>query len=1058
MSSLSGFSLSPQQHRLWLLQRSAAARCTLLLTGDLRAEILKTAVAQVVRRHEILRTTFPRLPGMKVPVMVVAEHLPFHWQDRDFSELPPQEQAAQVEACHDLIPFDFEQGPLLYLSLLKLAAERHLLLISLPALCADAWSFKVLIRELSRSYAACLDGGMVNDPAVQYVQFATWQQQLLAEPEAEIAETYRQSLDGLTQLALPLERPADPAAGFTPKSYPLAISPAIVANLEALAQAHDTTVAVVLLACWQTLIWRLTGQAEIVIGTAYDRRDHPALQDVLGMVATWLPIHFRLLPDLRFSEVLALTQEAVRAAEDWQDFLPGQGSTGSHIGFSLGFEFAKSPELSVAGRVSFALFQQDTWIEPAKLKLIGVRHPDSLQAVLSYDHRFFTLETVQGFAAQFETLLASVTVSPKRAHQLDILPERDRQQLLVEWNQTQAAFPKNECIHHLFETQAQQTPDNIAVQVDQQCLTYAELNRRANQLAHYLQRRGVGPDIVVGLLLDRSLELIIALLGILKAGGAYLPLDPTLPLEGLTRRLQAAQVTLLLTQPGASDFDLEQVICLETAWDKIGQELDQAPTSSVTVENLAYVLFTSGSTGDPKGVAVEHRQLSNYLYAILPQLDLPSGASFAIASTFAADLGNTAIFPSLCTGGCLHILSQERATDPNAFADYCRCYPIDCLKIVPAHLAMLLSGPEPAAILPCQCLVLGGEAVSWDLVERLRQYRPCRVLNHYGPTETTVGVLTYPVQARGQSLANTVPLGRPLANTQVYVLDQHRQPVPVGVPGELYIGGAGLARGYLNQPQLTSEFILSPLPEVSGRLYKTGDRVRYLPDGNLEFLGRVDQQVKIRGYRIEPGEIEAHLTQHPIVREAVVVAREDQPGDKRLVAYVVFNPGAACGSDDLRHYLRSKLPEYQVPASFMLLKRLPLTPNGKVDRQALPAPDPLRPELVATYIAPSNEIEQAIAGVWQTVLQLDQVGLHDNFFDLGGHSLLLVQVHQQLCQCFEQEISISDLFQYPTVSTLADYFRSPQADAGPSSQARAQARKTLTRQRQLRHPRSMTYQ
>jgi len=1063
---LSGFQLSPQQQRLWLRQRWASARCALLLTGDLQPAILKAAVAQVIQRHEILRTTFPRLPGMKVPIMVVAEDLQPDWQEVDLRGLQPEAQAAQVEAFQEAspLPCNFEQGPLLHLSLLKLADDRHLLLMSLPALCADAWTLKSLVRDVSRSYATCLDGETVDDAVVQYAQFAEWQQQLLTNGEAQAGQAYwQQSLEeGWQQVTLPWERQADPEAGFAPDCHTQAIAPEVTAQLDALAQTYNTSVAVILLACWQTLIWRWTGQPDIVIGTAYDRRDYP-LQEALGLFATWLPIHCRLLPDLQFAEVLDLTRQATEAAEEWQDyFLPESMSGFPDTGFSVGFEFEPWPAPLVAGGVCFTLSQQETWIEPGKIKLTCARHPDSLQATLSYDRRCFSLETVQGFAAQFQTLLASATASSTKAiYQLEILPARDRQRLLVEWNQTQAAFPQDACIHHLFETQARQTPDRIAVQVDQQRLTYAELNRRANQLAHYLQRRGVGPDVVVGLSLDRSLELVIGLLGILKAGGAYLPLDPAFPKAALDRRLQEAQVSLLLTQQQGAGVptDPDRVIYLDRDWDAITQESDQPPSSSATCENLAYVLFTSGSTGQPKGVAVEHRQLGNYLYAILPQLDLPSGASFAIASTFAADLGNTAIFPALCTGGCLHVLSQARATDPTAFADYCRRYPVDCLKIVPSHLAMLLSAPDPEPILPRQCLVLGGEAVSWQLVEQLRQYRPCRVVNHYGPTETTVGVLTYPVQQQDQSLAGTVPLGRPLANTQVYVLDQHQQPVPVGVPGELYIGGAGLARGYLNQPQLTSEFILSPLPEVSGRLYKTGDRVRYLPDGNLEFLGRLDHQVKIRGYRIEPGEIEALLKQQPAVREAIVLAREDQPGDQRLVAYVGLNPGAACGSDDLRRYLRSKLPEYLVPANFVLLKRLPLTPNGKVDRQALPAPDSLRPELAATYIAPGDEIEQAIARIWQAALRLDQVGLHDNFFDLGGHSLLLVQVHQQLRQCFEQEISISGLFQYPTVSALADYFRrSPQAEAAPSSQERAQARKTLTRQRQLRHPRSMTHQ
>jgi amino acid adenylation domain-containing protein/non-ribosomal peptide synthase protein (TIGR01720 family) len=462
---------------------------------------------------------------------------------------------------------------------------------------------------------------------------------------------------------------------------------------------------------------------------------------------------------------------------------------------------------------------------------------------------------------------------------------------------------------------------------------------------------------------------------------------------------------------------------LDSDWEVIAKRPEKNPSCAATPENLLYIIYTSGSTGKPKGVAVEHRQLLNYLHGILARLDLPEGASFATVSTFAADLGNTVIFPALCTGGCLHVISQERATSPEALVDYCESHSIDCLKIVPSHLNALLTASHPEKILPRKYLILGGEALSWQLVEKIRQYAPsCQILNHYGPTETTVGVLTYPLHEQMRDKSETIPLGRAIANTQVYILDHYLQPLPIGVAGELYIGGDSVARGYLNQPQLTTEKFIT-IEHFGGqdgqptRVYKTGDLARYLPDGNIEFLGRIDHQVKIRGFRIELGEIESVLSQHPAIRETVVLAREDELGNKRLVAYIVGSQESALISE-LRDFLKEKLPEYMVPSVFVQLKALPLTPNGKVDRQALPAPDSIRPELEGRFVAPRTPIEETIAKIWAQVLALERVSIYDNFFELGGDSILSIQIVARTNQAGLQ-LTPKQLFESPTVAGLA---------------------------------------
>ncbi|MGH7998033.1 MAG: amino acid adenylation domain-containing protein [Brasilonema sp.] len=1045
---LEGYRLSPQQKHLWSLQQldptlPYRAQCALLIEGNLNQKILETALQKVVNRHEILRTTFCCFPGMTIPLQVIADSSTQSVHYHDFSSLDTQEQNVKTQTLFDEVlrlPLNLEQDPLLHISLITLSQNQHILLISLPTLCADNATIKNLIHEINYLYVADFEGEELNHELTQYADFSEWQNELLEAEETKIGIEYWRNYDFsivFTQ-KLPLEKKLTQKSQFQPQYLSIKINQDLVTKLEALVKKYDIETSVFLLACWIVLLCRLTGQQNIIVGKACDGRKYEELEQALGLFAKYLPLTCHFDEKLQFSEILKQVNESVSDVYKWQDYFDWDqtlGLTENNIEsafFPLSFDFSEQPEKYCSNRLSFSVFKQYVCFDRFKVKLSCIRRYDTLSIEFHYDSALFDVEAIERLASQFHTLLESLINHPEAAiGKLDILNLGERQQLLLEFNQTQIDYPPNKCIHHLFEEQADSTPNHIAIVFEDQQLTYAELNAKANQLAHHLQRLGVGKEVLVGLFMERSLELIVAILGILKAGGAYLPLDPALPKEGLAFRLQDAKVSFLISDSSlVIDKELltkgqNKLICLDTDWEAIAQEPDHNPTSEVQPQNLVYVLFTSGSTGKPKGVAVEHQQLFNYINAIRERLDLSVCTSFATVSTFAADLGNTVIFPALCSGGCLHVVSPERAANPETLADYFHRHPIDCLKIVPSHLSALLTSSRAEQILPQQRLILGGEACSWKLIEQIQQLAPeCLIFNHYGPTETTVGVLTYPIK-QGQTVdcSETVPLGRPIANTQIYLLDSYLQPVPIGITGELYIGGASVARGYLNQPDLTNEkFIPNPFLESGAiafgqRLYKTGDLARYLPDGNIEFLGRIDHQVKIHGFRIELGEIEAALRQHPAVRETVVLAREDQPGNKCLVAYVVPEKQSTPTTTKLRGFLQEKLPQYMVPSTFVRLKALPLLPNGKVDRQGLPVPD-TRSDLAGNFVAPRTTAEKVLAGIWAKILRLEQVGIYNNFFELGGDSILSMQIIARANQA-GLRLTPKQLFEHQTIAELA---------------------------------------
>ena len=1089
-AQLEGYRLSPQQARLWTLQQQDnlpyRAQAGIQIQGDLQIEMLQTVLQQIIERHESLRTTFHRQPGISLPIQVIVDRLPPSWQFIDLTTLLPQAQPAKVKhllQAEAQYSFDFERGPLLRAALLALAPQNHLLWVTVPALCCDRQGLNTLLHDISQTYASCLQSGANDFPAVtQYLQFSEWQHELLAdEADAAAGIAYWQQQALATQAALKLPFAAKVAAlrPFQTDVWEHSLPTESVNLLAAIAERYQASLANILLTSWVILLGRVLQESTFVLNIAFDNREYEELQDTVGLLIKWLPLTFKSSAEQTFGEVLQQVAATLESAQPQQEYFHWQAplnqSVPNVVDAPISFEFTAWPDaVATTQAVTFALDHQSVCSDRYQLHLACSYRQHQLVAEFHYNPQLFQLADIQNLAECFETLLANLIASPSNpiVPTLGLVSDRQRHQLLNEFAVSPplppSAAPAFPCIHHYFENQVRLTPTHPALVCEDQVFTYQELNHQANQLAYHLQSLGVGPDVVVALYLERSPHLVVAILAVLKAGGAYLPLDPVLPVAGLERRLASTQPPVLLTQQSLRSTltaTIAEVLCVDTFWDTLTQFNTANPASQVTSENLVYVMFTSGSTGQPKGVTIEHRQLLNYLHGIQARLALPNGSKFAIVSTFAADLGNTSIFPALCSGGCLHVVSQASASDPLALAEYLYRYEVDCLKIVPSHLASLLAAiPNQTIALPKR-LILGGEAASWELVQQLQQRAlgDYQILNHYGPTETTVGVLTYALEASPQiNQTVTVPLGRPLDQIQTYVLDSQLQLVPIGVPGELYIGGANLARGYWQQPTATAtKFIPHPFSSEPGaRLYKTGDRVRYLADGTLEFLGRTDHQVKIRGFRIEPGEITAVLALYPDIQQGVVIPWEHPQTGKCLVAYIVWQRDQSPSITDLRIFLREQLPEYMVPALFIALKQIPLTPNGKINCKALPDPSTVRPERESAYVAPRSELELTIASVWQEILRVEQVGIQDNFFDLGGHSLLLVQVHSKLRQALATELTITDLFRYPTINALTNHLNQdqPEKSSLEQSQQRAESRLAARKQRspRRRSPKSVS--
>ncbi len=1081
--------LSFAQQRLWFFDQLEPDSPTynettaFRLTGWLNLAALEQSLGDIVRRHKSLRTNFVALGGQ--PAQIINDGPRGAWTIPviELQHLPPVEREAEARRLASVEvrrPFNLAQGPLLRISLFRLAEAEHVLVLVMHHIITDGWSMEVLFRELALLYEAYTTDlpASLPDLPIQYADFAVWQRQWL---QGEILERqlayWRQHLGNhLPTLELPTDRPRPAVQTFRGATPTLRLPQDLSEALQALSQQAGVTLFMTLLAAFKTLLYRYTGQDDIVVGLPIANRNRSELEGLIGFFVNTLVLRTDLTGNPTFWELLSRVRETMLGAEAHQDLpfeklvevLHPERDLGRNPLFQVAFSPQSSlPTIELAG-LTASPFAVETGVTKFELTLYMTDTPQGLLGMWEYNSDLFDAVTITRMLGHYQTLLEGIVAdADQRLSDLPLLTPAERQQLLAEWNATgsREAYAPDLCLHALIEAQVERTPDAIAVIFNDEILTYRELNRRSNQLAHYLQALGVGPEVLVGICLENSVEMVVAVLGVLKAGGAYIPQDPAYPPERIAFVLSDAQAPVLLTQRHLVERlpkQGAQLVCLDTDWATIATEPDENPRSGVTLDDLAYVIYTSGSTGQPKGVMISHRAIGNHMQWLQTAFPLTEADAVLQKTPVSFDASVWEFYAPLLTGARLVVARPDGHAEPAYLVKTIIERQVTILQLVPSLLQLLLQEPEFAA---CTCLkrvFCGGEPLTPELVARFYAQLSADLVNLYGPTEATIDATFWVCPREGQP--RIVPIGYPIANMRAYILDPHLQPVPVGVRGELYLGGVGLARGYLNRPDLTAEKFIPhpfrttadgrppsakpPCPEpkapygrgafgsgtaaaesstfsglpsvVSSRLYKTGDLARYLSDGAIEFFGRMDHQVKIRGFRLELGEIEAALRHHPAMRDAVVLARSDKygPSQKQLVAYLVADPERRPTIGELRSFLKQTLPDYMIPSSFVFLEALPLTPNGKVDRHALPVPNQQTRLDEKTLTPPRNQIEQRLAEIWARVLQIEQVGVHDNFFELGGDSILSIQIIARANQA-GLRLTPRQFFQHQTIAELA---------------------------------------
>jgi amino acid adenylation domain-containing protein len=1037
------FPLSFAQRRLWFLDQLAPGNpayniaAAIRLTGPLWAEAVQSSLNAIVRRHSVLRARFLLLE--EEPVQVISPTLTIPLVVEQFTAACGAAQEALVQAyltAEARRPFDLTCGPLLRMYLLRLAEDEHILFTVMHHSVSDGWSTLLFLHEFKALYRALVLGkpSPLPELPIQYTDFAVWQRQHFQGQALAVALSYwKQQLSGpLPALELPTDRLRPTVQTYRGATQTFTLPLSLSRALKDLSRREGVTLFMTLLAACKTLLHRYTGQDDIIVGSPISGRSRPETRGLIGLFVNTLVLRTDLSNNPTFRELLSRVRKVCVGATAHQQLpfeklvetLQPQRNLSHTPLFHVMFVFQDVPEEFLEFHdLTITPLEVDSGTAKFDLTLSFMRGvADGLSGSLEYNTDLFTHATIARMLGHLRVLLESLVANPaQRLSEASLLTEAEQHQLVGKWNKTTTDYPRDQCVHRLFETQTNRTPYATAVLCEQEQLCYEALNRRANQLAHYLQKRGVGPEVLVGIYVERSLEMVEGILGILKAGGAYVPLDPAYPQERLAFMLADSQAPVLLTQERLAarlPRHGAQVLRLDADWKAIAHESDKNPASEVAAENLAYVIYTSGSTGKPKGVQISHRAVVNLLTAMSRRPGITDRDTLLAVTSLSFDIAALELFLPLIVGARLVVVSREVACDGTRLLAALHGSGATIMQATPSTWRLLLAaGWQGSDQLTILC---GGEALPQQLAHQLRE-QGASLWNLYGPTETTIWSTVYQVS----STDRPIPIGRPIANTEIYLLDQHLQLVPIGVSGELHIGGAGLARGYLNRPELTAEkFIPHPFSHEPGaRLYKTGDLARYLPDGNLEFLGRIDQQVKIRGFRIEPGEVESVLGQHPAIRETVVVAREDIPGDKRLVAYVVVHRHPVPSISELHRFLKEKLPDSMVPAAFVFLDTLPLTPNGKVDRRALPPPHWIRPNLEKAYTPPRTLLEKRLVELWTQVLGVKEVGIHDNFFELGGHSLQAVQLAAQISAAVERDISVKSIFLFPTIAALAETLR-----------------------------------
>ncbi len=1033
-----GKALSIAQERLWVLERlysgSPAQNVSYgsRLTGALDVDRLERAWKEVVQQHEILRTAFQSIDGVPRVFSVASSSAQIN--TRDLGDVsPPEREVNLMQLARDEArrSFDLSHSPLLRASLYRLSRAEHVVFVVAHRIVCDNASLAILLRETALRYEA-LTGDKVRT-APQTMQYSEFVSRQGKASEEQIAY-WKQQLEGVpASLDLPIDRSRPAEQTFSGASHTFSIAKSEVEQLRNLGQSHGASLFVTLLSVFNILLSRYSRQDDVIAGTQVSGRTGPEVEKVVGPLENLLVLRTDLSGNPTFVDLLVRVRDVVAAASAHQDVpfevlleqLPLDRDLSRNPLFQAAFQLHQFHlDKLWSAEVSAVPFEIESGIERFDLSLDLTELSDSIEAKLSYNTDLFEKTTVVRMAGHFCTLVAGTAADPtNRIFDLQLLGEAERNKILIDFNATARDYRRDLCMQDLFEQQAARTPEATALICQHERLTYGELNSRANQLAHYLRGQGVGPEVLLGICFARSIEMLVGILGILKAGGAYVPLDPAYPQERLAAIVEDAKAPILLTMRSLTNVlpaHGARLICLDADWAQISEQSAKNPERNVAPSNLGYVLFTSGSTGRPKGVALEHRSAATFIQwaqeVFLP--DEVAGTLFSTSICF--DLSIFEIFVPLSMGGKV-VIAENALALPKLPA----AREVTLINTVPSAIAELVRlEVVPASV---RVVNLAGEALPTSLAQRIYDKTTVsKVYNLYGPTEDTT-YSTYTLVPRGAE----VTIGRPLPNTQAYILDESRQLLPIGVPGELYLAGDGLARGYCGRDDLTKErFVPNPFAKQAGaRMYRTGDLARFLADGNIQYMGRIDNQVKLRGFRIELGEIEAVLTKDPRVQSAVVIVREDNPGDKRLVAYAVPS-GASIPGAELKDLVRKRLPEYMVPSAFVEMKALPLSPNGKINRRLLPAPDWAAAES-GDVVEPRNELEATLVRVWQSVLHVPNLGVRDNFFDLGGHSLMAARVLSEVEKITGKELPLSALFRGATVESLAQLITQSQDTSDP---------------------------
>jgi amino acid adenylation domain-containing protein len=1033
------FPLSFAQRRLWFMHQMEPESAlynmpfSLRLSGELDVKALRRTLSEIVRRHEILRTTF-NVRGEE-PVQQVHEATPVRFPIVDISGLDQSDResvAREIRQLEFSRAFNLESGPLLRARLVRLAANEFELLWIVHHIISDGWSEGVLVKELEVLYRAFHEGqpSPLSELAIQYADYALWEKEWLqGERLEEQMQYWRRKLAGLSILDLPKDRPRPEHALHSGESLPLKFTAEFTGKAKALAQSEGATLFMVLLAAFQLLLSRYSGQKDIAVGTLVANRKQTEAEELIGFFVNTLVLRTDLSSALTFRSLLRRVQTVTLEAYGNQDVpleklaeeLKPERFSGSVPFIQAGLVFQNMPtrDLDLPG-VSFRTVSTDYAYSFVDVGLSINEESGGLSGMMMYSTEIFNRSTMQGFINHYKQLLHEAVHNPDmNIWDLCFMTYDERRFFISEWNRTESHPLDTRPVHELVEMQAAKAPGAPAIVCDSTAVAYGELNERANQLAHLLAERGIGAESRVGICLERTPEIVVAMLGILKAGAAYVPVDPLHPIERLDFILADAGVSALLTtakwagQFAGARFPVIVLDRCEGLEDKAKANLSR----HVLPCHAAYLIYTSGSTGNPKGVVVQHGGLTNVITASIKILDLSADSRVSQLASPTFDASVAEIFSPLCSGGTVCIIGPERMASIPEFVDALSQARISVLGCVPSILGLI----APEALPALKIVIVGGESCPRDTADRW--LGKTRFLNAYAPTEASIySTLS---ECKPEECREGLPFGRPIPNARMYILDDNMIPVPAGLVGEIYIGGTGVSRGYWLRPELTAErFLPDPFGQEPGiRLYKTGDLGRFREDGNIDFLGRVDDQVKIRGHRIELGEIENVLQHAPSVTNCAVMVRDDCGQEKRLVAYFTFEGEGTASRHAVREHLRRKLPAYMVPAAFVMLKSLPLTPNGKIDRKALPCPEL---EQEDSYVAPRTSVEELLANIWQEILRVQQVGIHDNFFDLGGHSLLAMQIVTRIRNA-GFEVPLAKIFSAPSVAQLADIIQASDA-------------------------------